>query len=273
MMSPSYHALAATGAAADTLEVMATVDVNGFEMHFESRGEGDPLLLLHGGMGVGADWKHVFPSDPPGYRVIVPDLRGHGRSTNPDRTFTFKRCAADVVALLDRLGIAQVKAIGMSMGAKTLLHVGTMQPRRVEAMVLVSATPYFPEPLRRAASQFTQESFDRLSTAERDALRQRHIHGDDQIRLLYDITRAFAASVDDHAFTPPQLGTITARTLIVHGDRDPYYPIEMAIELFRGIPRSALWVVPYGGHGPIFGALAPQFASTALAHLADPAQP
>ena len=65
------------------------------------------------------------------------------------------------------------------------------------------------------------------------------------------------------------LGTITARTLVVHGDRDPLYPIEMALELFRGIPASALWVVPDGGHGPIFGAMAQPFAARALAHLAS----
>jgi len=238
-------------------------------MYFEDRGEGEPLLLLHGGMGIGADWRHVFPSDPAGYRLIVPDLRGHGQSTNPERTFTFRRCADDVVALLDRLGVARVKAIGMSMGAKTLLHVATAHPARVDAMVLVSAAPYFPQPLRQAAWQFTRESFDRLPEPERDALRRRHTHGDDQIRLLYDMTRAFATSYDDHALTPPQLGTISARTLIVHGDRDPYYPIEMAIELFRAIPHAALWIVPYGAHGPIFGAMAAPFVATSLAHLMD----
>ena len=253
---------------------MATVNVNGFAMYYESRGEGEPLLLLHGGMGIGADWQHVFPSDPPGYRVIVPDLRGHGRSTNPGGVFTFRRCAADVIGLLDHLQVNRVKAIGMSMGAKTLLHVATAQPDRVDAMVLVSAAPYFPEPLRRAASQFTRESFDRLPASERDALRRRHVGGDEQIRLLYDMTRAFATSYDDLAFTAPLLGTITARTLVVHGDRDPYYPVELALELFRGIPQSALWIVPHGAHGPIFGPLSGPFAAAALAHLSGrPTQP
>ena len=238
-------------------------------MYFDDRGDGEPLVLLHGGMGIGSDWRHVFPSDPAGYRVIVPDLRGHGRSPNPDRPFTFRQCAEDVLALLDHLGVGRAKAIGISLGAKTLLHMATRQPSRLDAMVVVSAAPYFPPALRAAAAQFTRESFDRLSEAERDALRQRHVRGDEQIRLLYDMTRSFATSVDDMAFTPPQLGTVTARTLIVHGDRDPYYPIEMAIELFRGIPQSALWIVPYGAHGPIFGTMAPPFAAIALAHLAD----
>lgn len=247
---------------------MPALDVNGCQMHVEDRGEGEPLLLLHGGMGIAADWRLVFPSGPEGYRVIAPDLRGHGRSTNPEGQWTFRQCAADVLALLDRLGLARVKAIGLSLGAKTLLHVATAQPDRVDAMVLVSATPYFPPPLRAAAARFTRDAYDRLSEEEKSALRGRHVHGDEQIRLLYDMTRSFATSYDDLAFTPPQLGTITARTLIVHGDRDPFYPIEMAVELFCGIPGSALWVVPYGPHGPVFGPLAPAFAAQALAHLA-----
>jgi pimeloyl-ACP methyl ester carboxylesterase len=94
------------------------------------------------------------------------------------------------------------------------------------------------------------------------------VHGDEQILQLYDMTRSFAASYDDMAFTPTLLGTITARTLIVHGDRDPLYPVEMAIELFRGIPQSALWIVPNGAHGPVFGSMAPTFTAAALAHLA-----
>lgn len=69
------------------------------------------------------------------------------------------------------------------------------------------------------------------------------------------------------AFTEETLGTITAKTLIVHGHRDPYYPVELAVELWRGIPESALWVVPYGGRGPIFPTLASQFVTVALAHV------
>jgi pimeloyl-ACP methyl ester carboxylesterase len=246
---------------------MPTARVHGFDMFYDARGEGEPLLLLHGGMGIGSDWRYVFPSDPEGYRLVIPDLRGHGRSTNPAGTFTFRQCAADVLALMDHLGCERVKAIGMSLGAKTLLHVATAQPSRLDAMVLVSATPRFPEPLRAAAAQFTREAFAQLSDAERNALRARHVHGDDQIALLYDMTRSFATSHDDMAFTASELGRITARTLIVHGDRDQLYPVEMAVELFRGIPDASLWIAPNAGHGLIFGAMAAPFAEAALSHL------
>jgi pimeloyl-ACP methyl ester carboxylesterase len=242
-----------------------TIEVNGFQLYYEDRGTGEPLLLLHGGTGAGADWQHVFTSgDPAGFRVIVPDLRGHGRSTNPSKAFTFRQAAADMLALLDRLGIQRVKDSGLSAGAKTLLHMATRQPGRVDAMVLVSATPYFPAQVRVAMAQLTVEAF---SDADWAVQRQRHVHGDDQIRMLFEQMRGLKDSYDDMAFTPPLLGTIAARTLVVHGDRDPLYPVEMAMELFRSIPQSALWVVPHGGHGPIFGKMAPAFVETALAYL------
>jgi pimeloyl-ACP methyl ester carboxylesterase len=246
---------------------MPKVEINGFEMYYDRRAAGEPLLLLHGGMGIGDDWRHIFATDPTGYSVIVPDLRGHGRSTSPPQEFTFKACAEDVRGLLDRLKIDRVKAVGMSMGAKTLLHLATADPSRVEAMVLVSATPRFPDPLRTAAREFTREALERLTSAQRDVLRARHVHGDEQIVRLYDMTRSFATSVDDMAFTAASLSTITARTLIVHGDRDPLYPVELAIELYRGIAGSALWVVPNGGHGPIFGERAALFRSETLTFL------
>ena len=77
---------------------MPTISLNGFEMYFEDRGSGEPLVLLHGGMGIGDDWRHVFPHDPDGHRVVVPDLWGHGRSTSPDEAFSIRRVASATVS-------------------------------------------------------------------------------------------------------------------------------------------------------------------------------
>jgi pimeloyl-ACP methyl ester carboxylesterase len=106
-----------------------------------------------------------------------------------------------------------------------------------------------------------------LSEVERRAMRARHVHGEQQLQALFAQVRGFAADFHDVNFTPPLLSTITAETLIVFGDRDFLYPISLAFELHNAIPRSFLWVVPNGGHGPIFGAHAPAFAATATAFL------
>jgi pimeloyl-ACP methyl ester carboxylesterase len=239
-------------------------DINGCQIAYDVRGDGDALLLLHGGMGAGADWKYVFPADPEGFRVIAPDLRGHGRSTNPSGAFTFRQAALDMLALLDHLGIGSVKAIGLSGGGIALLHMATMQPSRIAAMVAVSAPPYFPAQARAIQASFTEEM---LPENERHAMRRRHVHGEAQIEALVAQTKTFATTYDDVNFTPPLLSTITARTLIVFGDRDFLYPVSIAFELHSAIPRSFLWVVPNGPHGPIFGPHAARFASTAIEFL------
>ena len=249
---------------ADSSTTEQTVQINDMEMYYEIRGDGEPLILLHGGTGFGGNWRLIFPESPPGYRLITPDLRGHGRSTNPAGQFTFQQCALDVFALLDHLGIHQVKAIGLSLGAKTLLHLATQQPERLKAMVMVSATPYFPEQARQVMRQIT---IDNHSDQEWEMMRQWHKHGDDQIRALWKMARDFQHTYDDLNFTPPLLATITASTLIVHGDRDPLYPPRLALEMYAAIPRSYLWVVPNGDHGPIFGDKTGPFVRTALDFL------
>jgi pimeloyl-ACP methyl ester carboxylesterase len=240
------------------------IAVTNMHMYFEIQGEGQPLLLLHSFTGAGSDWKLIFNAFPLGFQCVIPDLRGHGQSTNPSGEFTHRQSALDVFDLLDGLGIGRFKAIGISTGAKTLLHMATQQPHRVEAMVLVSAAHYFPKQIRLLMEQFTT---DRLTEREWQALRQRHAQGDEQIRMLYRQGRAFKDSYDDMNFTPPYLGTITARTLIVHGDRDAYYPVDIPIEMYKSIPDSSLWIIPNGDHAPIFGARAEIFAETAMDFL------
>lgn len=240
------------------------IEINGIDLHWEEFGEGAPLLWLHGGMGCGADWRYIFREPPDGYRLIAPDLRGHGASTNPSGAFTFRQCARDVGALLDHLKVPSVKAIGVSGGGIVLLHMATAAPASIESMVVVSAPPYFPAEARAIMRQFTEAS---LGEAEMTRLRARHAHAEPHIRQLIAMCRGLADSYDDVNFTPAYLSTIQAETLIVFGDHDPLYPVSMAFELYRAIPRSYLWVVPNGGHGPVFLDAAPLFSSTALAFL------
>jgi pimeloyl-ACP methyl ester carboxylesterase len=235
-------------------------------LHYRDTGEGEPLLLLHGFTGCGDDWKYVFAEPLAGYRIIAPDLTGHGRSPNPRHDFKFADVARDVFALLDQLGIDRVKAIGMSAGANTLLHMATQQPDRIAAFVHVSGTPRFPDQARAIMKTMTEET---RSKEEWDQMRGRHHLGDDQIRALWRHAREFADDRDDMNFTAGSLSKITARTLIVHGDRDPLYPVELAVELFRSIPNAQLSVVPNGGHGPIFGNQARPFIQTATSFLQE----
>jgi pimeloyl-ACP methyl ester carboxylesterase len=240
------------------------VEINGLELNYETAGDGEPLLWLHGFMGAGPDWKYIFKEPPAGFRLIAPDLRGHGASTNPSGEFSFRQAADDVAGLLDHLGLDRVKAIGLSGGGLVLLHMATARPTRIESMVLVSAPPYFPAQARALQRQMSESMF---GAVEMELMRTRHRYGEAQLQQLFAHGRAFADSYDDVNFTPPYLAAISAETLIVFGDRDPLYPVSLAFELRAAIPASYLWVVPNAGHGPIFGDHAPRFAETATAFL------
>ena len=236
--------------------------VNGQQIYFERHGTGEPLLLLHGFSGSSQDWKNSLAALP-GFQLIIPDLRGHGRSGALEKPFRHRDAAADTLALLDHLGIQVSKGIGISAGGNALLHMAAQQPRRIQAMVLVSATPYFPAQSRT----ITRHYGDNLPAQEWERLRRNHPGGDKQIQAIIASTRAFADSHDDMNFTPPCLATIQARTLIVQGDRDPLYPVELSLEMAKAIPNSSLWIVPNSGHGPVIGEKWAEFLKTSAAFL------
>jgi pimeloyl-ACP methyl ester carboxylesterase len=239
--------------------------LNGVQLYFEVHGTGEPLLLLSGFSGSSQDWKASLKEWGAHFQLILPDLRGHGRSGSLSKPFRHDEAAADMLALLDHLEIAACKGVGVSAGGNVLLHMATKQPGRVRAMVLVSATPYFPAQARTIMRRYS----DSLPEQEWERLRRSHPGGEPQIRALLGSTTAFADSYDDMNFTPPYLSTIQARTLIVQGDRDPLYPVEISLDMARAIPQSSLWIIPNGGHGPVIGEKWLDFVKTAAGFLRE----
>ena len=110
-----------TSASAQLSDAVQTVSVNGMEMYYETHGEGEPLVLLHGITGTGAIWAPFLEELSRDHQVIVPDLRGHGRATSPSNEFTHKQAASDVFVLLDHLAVDHFQAMGISSGGMTLL--------------------------------------------------------------------------------------------------------------------------------------------------------
>ena len=130
------------------------VTLNSGQIYFEMKGRGEPLLLLHGFTGSSQDWKILTPEWHTDFQLIMPDLRGHGRSSVLSKPFRHEDAATDILALLDHLGIHTCKALGISGGGNILLHMATRQPKRVKTMVLVSATPYFPAQARAIMREY-----------------------------------------------------------------------------------------------------------------------
>jgi pimeloyl-ACP methyl ester carboxylesterase len=245
------------------------VDVNGIKLHYEELGAGEPLLLLHGfGMCGRGDWDTIATELARNYRVILPDLRGHGWSTNPSGKFTMRQSAEDIRALLDALGLRQVKAMGISAGGMTLLHLATQNPDRISAMAVIGATTHFPE---QARAIMRGSAADTLPKEVMAMFGQCATRGDGQVRDLLGQFSGFKDSYEDMNLTAPYLATIKARTLIVHGDRDEFFPVDIPVAMYTSIPGSQLWVVPGGDHVPIYGKRTPEFLRITRKFLADAA--
>ena len=240
-----------------------TVPIDDIEMYYEEYGAGAPLVLLHGFGGCAKNW-HPFTAElSERRRLIVVDLRGHGHSTDPGSAFTHRRAACDVFLLLDTLGVGRFSAMGMSSGGMTLLHMATSQPERIDSMVLISATSHFPDEARAIMRRASLATMPRPVQAMYRECAQR---GDEQIRQLIAQFNALHDDHDDMSFTAQSLSAVAARTLVVHGDRDRFFPVDVPVGIYRSIPDAALWIVPGGDHVPIYDPTVP-FASTALRFL------
>jgi len=241
------------------------VQIGDLELYYEDCGAGTPLVLLHGFGGSGQNWRPFVAELSEHHRLILVDLRGHGHSTNPTNQFTHREAASDVLFLLDKLGIDRFSAVGISSGGMALLHMAS-QTRRIDSMVLVSATSHFPD---QARAIMRRASFATMPKPVQDMYRECAKRGDKQIYQLIAQFNALHENYDDMNFTAQTLSTITARTLIVHGDRDNFFPVEIPVGLYRSIPDAALWIIPGGNHVPIYESSVP-FVSTALRFLDGP---
>lgn len=240
-----------------------TVQINNMEIYCEEYGSGKPLLLLHGFGGCSQNWHPFTAKLAEHYRLIVVDMRGHGYSTNPDNIFTHREAANDVFLLLEKLGIEQFSAMGISSGGMTLLHMATTQPKRIDSMVLISATTHFPD---QARAIMRRASFNTMPQEVIEMYRECAKRGEEQIQQLITQFNALHENYDDMNFTAQSLSTITAHTLVVHGDRDNFFPVEIPVSIYRSIPNAALWIIPDGDHVPIYDSAVP-FTTTALQFL------
>jgi pimeloyl-ACP methyl ester carboxylesterase len=109
-----------------------TVENEGARIWYATYGAGRPVILLHGGLGNSGNWGYQVPALlKSGYRAIVIDTRGHGRSTRDERPYTYELLASDVLAVMDKLNLKQAGLVGWSDGACTALILASKAPERV----------------------------------------------------------------------------------------------------------------------------------------------
>lgn len=118
---------------------MKTLPVNDIRMNVLDRGEGPPLVMLHGLSDDCTFWLPLVERLSPPFRVVAPDLRGHGESDKPPGPYSIKQIAADVAGMMTALGIPEARVAGFSMGSAVALQLALDHPERVRSLALLSA--------------------------------------------------------------------------------------------------------------------------------------
>src|SRR5260221_2540481 len=115
--------------------------VNGLNLYYEIHGAGEPLILLHGGVGAIQMFGEVLPSLAQNRQVVAVDLQAHGRTADIDRPLRFELMAGDIAALIKHLGIEEADVMGYSLGGGVALRTAIQHPEVMRKLVLVS-TPF-----------------------------------------------------------------------------------------------------------------------------------
>ena len=224
---------------------MSYAAVNGLNMYFEAHGEGEPLLLLHGGSGTAEYFSESVPFFADGFRVIVAELMGHGRTADDvDRPFHYHDMAEDIVELMRVLGIESASILGYSDGGIVALDMAVHHPDRVQKLALTG--------VNSRHDGYTAEAREWTRTFEPDqdvvsaAYARLSPDGADHWPVFMGrLQRMWAV---EPSLTAEQLRSIAIPTLLIIGDADIVTP-EHAVEMFRTIPGAQLCVIPNAGHG------------------------
>ncbi len=115
--------------------------VNGLNLYYEIHGAGEPLILLHGGVGAIQMFGEVLSSLAQNRQVVAVDLQAHGRTADIDRPLSFELMVGDITALIKHLGIEEADVMGYSLGGGVALRTAIQHPEVVRKLVLVS-TPF-----------------------------------------------------------------------------------------------------------------------------------
>ncbi|ATB37618.1 beta-ketoadipate enol-lactone hydrolase [Cystobacter fuscus] len=120
---------------------MPMIRLDDLSLHLEESGAGEPVLLLHGLGSSGRDWEFVAPGLATHHRILVPDVRGHGRSDKPAGAYGVPLFARDMAALCARLGVTRVHVVGLSMGGMIGFQLAVECPALVRSLTVINSGP------------------------------------------------------------------------------------------------------------------------------------
>lgn len=223
-----------------------TVELNGVDIYYEVYGEGDPVILLHGGLANGTYWANQIPVLAENRQVIVMDSRGHGRSSFDATPITYDLMSSDVLALLDHLGIEQTDLVGWSDGGIIGLDIALSNPERLNKVVAyganfdpsgvrldIGSNAYFNAYIERAAEDYQKFSPDPQRWDE----------------FLANISNMWATEPN---WTMDQIASIETPFLVLDGEKEEAIDLNQTKLMAVLMPNADLTLMPDTGHFAMF---------------------
>ena len=235
-------------------------------------GAGEPLLLLHGFTGCGANWEMAGITAVLGkqYRLIVPDLLGHGRAPAPQdpADYAMPHAAQALADLLNQLAISQTNLLGYSMGGRLALYFALHYPQRIHKLILESASPGLADPTARAQRRHSDnaladrierdgipafvdfweslplwDSQAKLPLTKQLALRQQRLQN--SAHGLANSLRGMGTGVQPSLWD--NLPQLDKPTLLLAGELDAKF-VAINQQMVAHMPHARLEIVPQAGH-------------------------
>lgn len=256
---------------------MPTANLETIALYYEEQGAGEPLILLHGlGSSIGS-WEYQRASFAEQYRVIVVDVRGHGRSAKPPGPYSVPQFAADIFALLDQLHIDRFHLLGLSMGGMIGFQMAVEQPERFKSLTVVNSGPELIAQnwkerwqilQRRLVLNFT--SMEKIGEFIGERLfpepHQAHYKELFVQQMGENDPQAYKAATNALLgwSVRAQLGRIQCPVLVISGDMD-YTPVANKEAYVRQMPTARLLVIENSRHATPIDQ--PEAFNTAVLHF------
>jgi pimeloyl-ACP methyl ester carboxylesterase len=232
---------------------------------------GTPVVLIHGYTDNARDWVPMLPFLSPDFRLILVDLRGHGKSAKPDCCYTRFDFAYDIVLLLDRLEIPKAAVVGHSLGSIVGQTLAEFWPERIDRVVLISSTGGTPPGSRNKTSAFDFGSqirrlqepikadspfmiawWDSPTPVDAEFIRRERI---DSAAIPLRVWLAILdQSLAGNRYQDLQesLPRLRAPTLLIWGAKDPIMEEPVRASLRRGLPKARVKIFEGLGHNPFW---------------------
>lgn len=235
-------------------------ETNGIDIHYlRTGGDKPPVVLLHGLMTNGACWTPLALTLEGKYDVIMPDARGHGKSSAPQQGYSYENLALDVEHLINALQLVSPVLLGHSMGGMTAAVVANQNPRLLQGLVLADPTFLTPQQQNEVyESDIVDQHCQILQRSKEDFLaksRVRHNHRSNEFIELLGQARFQTSMFAFDILKPPNpdytqlIKTLDVPTLLIVGDVGSVVTLEMAIELARLNQYLKTVKIEKAGHG------------------------